>query len=633
MSRSRLRCILVPGLLGCLVSTVPSSLAAEPKPTPSGTRRVTPPEIPDDPPGPVLPRGDASARSPGARVIEGVYVSIQVNVDPQGQNIVGDAANEPSLAVNPERPGNMVIGWRQFDTITSNFRQGGWAYTLDNGSTWNFPGVLTPGNFRSDPVLDFDSEGNVYYQSLDGNLNVQVFKSTDGGVTWGPQVDAFGGDKNWIAVDKTLGVGDGHIYGIWQRFFACCGEATLTRSTDAGLSFEFPVTVDLRPTFGTLAVGGDGELYAVGIDGTVGQNLDEFVIARSDDARDAILTPTFVGFPVPIGGSMAVGAGPNPAGLLGQANVVVDASNGPNRGTVYALASVTPFKAPGPLDVHLVRSSDGGANWTPPLRVNDDPIVSGNWHWFGAVSVAPNGRIDVVWNDTRNSGLANMSQLFYAYSYDGGRTFSDNVAVSPPFDSHVGWPAQNKIGDYYQIVSDATGGRVAYSATFNGEQDVYYLRAFPDCNGNTISDEIDIGGASPDCNSNRVPDECESPVNCVAAGSVPSSDGILGSALRLDRSEVPGDIGLTWSGSCLLGDTDYGVYEGTLGDFTSHASISCSSGGQTEAEVSPATGSTYYLVVPQNADREGSYGRDSAGAERSQGLAPCRIQAAVTCPG
>src|SRR6476661_11075987 len=52
------------------------------------------------------------------------FTSYQVNVDANHQNIVGDAANEPSIAVDPTNPSRMTIGWRQFDTYTSNFRQG-----------------------------------------------------------------------------------------------------------------------------------------------------------------------------------------------------------------------------------------------------------------------------------------------------------------------------------------------------------------------------------------------------------------------------------------------------------------------------------------------------------------------------
>jgi hypothetical protein len=61
------------------------------------------------------------------------YVSVQVNVDRRGCNIVGDAANEPSVAVDPTDRRRIAIGWRQFDSVESNFRQPGWAYSHDAG--------------------------------------------------------------------------------------------------------------------------------------------------------------------------------------------------------------------------------------------------------------------------------------------------------------------------------------------------------------------------------------------------------------------------------------------------------------------------------------------------------------------
>src|SRR5438552_4460271 len=72
----------------------------------------------------------------------GVFTSFQANVDANGNNILGDAANEPSIAVDPTDSNKMMIGWRQFDSITSDFRQGGWGYTIDAGVHWTFPGVL-----------------------------------------------------------------------------------------------------------------------------------------------------------------------------------------------------------------------------------------------------------------------------------------------------------------------------------------------------------------------------------------------------------------------------------------------------------------------------------------------------------
>ena len=49
------------------------------------------------------------------------FVSIQVNVDGEGRNMVGDAANEPSIAVDLNDPRRIAIGWRQFDSILSPF--------------------------------------------------------------------------------------------------------------------------------------------------------------------------------------------------------------------------------------------------------------------------------------------------------------------------------------------------------------------------------------------------------------------------------------------------------------------------------------------------------------------------------
>ena len=91
------------------------------------------------------------------------------------------------------------------------------------------------------------------------------------------------------------------------------------------------------------------------------------------------------------------------------------------------------------------------------------------------MDVAPNGRIDVLWNDTRYDPDGFNSILFYSFSSDGGQTWSPDQAVSPSFDPHIGFPQQNKIGDYYDLVSVNEGVHVAYSATFNSEQDVYYL--------------------------------------------------------------------------------------------------------------------------------------------------------------
>jgi uncharacterized repeat protein (TIGR01451 family) len=189
---------------------------------------------------------------------------------------------------------------------------------------------------------------------------------------------------------------------------------------------------------------------------------------------------------VDLGGSVWFGAPINPGGLAGQIFLAVDRSGTATDNNIYMFASVLPNGASNGTHVMFVRSVDGGLTFSAPLRINDDPINHDKWHWFGTLAVAPNGRIDVVWLDTRNAANNTDSQLFYSCSTDGGLTWSPNVAVSNAFNPFEGYPNQNKIGDYITIVSDETGGNVAYSATFNfnptqgeNEEDVYYVRVSP----------------------------------------------------------------------------------------------------------------------------------------------------------
>jgi subtilisin-like proprotein convertase family protein len=395
------------------------------------------------------------------------HVSVQVNVDELGNNIVGDAANEPSIAVDPTEPTRMVIGWRQFDNIASDFRQAGYGYTSDGGHTWTFPGVIEPGVFRSDPVLDSDTDGNFFYNSLTtGPYRCHVFKSIDGGATWDAGVYAEGGDKQWQVIDTTDGIGRNNIYASWNSVFSVCS-GNFTRSYDGGQTFLSCTTVAGDPHWGVLAVGPDGELYVSGTGMT---------FAKSSTMQDETQAAAWdFSLTVDLDGSLEFSTGPNPAGLLGQNWIAVDHSDGPTRGNVYMLASVDRSSNTDPLDVMFSRSTDGGLTWSPPVRVNDDPGETA-YQWFGTMSVAPNGRIDAVWLDTRNDPGGFQSELYYSFSTDAGVTWSPNEVLSPPFDPHLGWPQQNKMGDYFDMISDEWGASLAYAATFNGEQDVYFIR-------------------------------------------------------------------------------------------------------------------------------------------------------------
>ncbi len=73
------------------------------------------------------------------------------------------------------------------------------------------------------------------------------------------------------------------------------------------------------------------------------------------------------------------------------------------------------------------------------------------------------------------------------------------------------------------------------------------------------------------------------------------------------------DLDISFGDGCSCGATDYGIYEGTLaalkGGSYDHQQIRCGDAGADRVErITPANVDTYYLVVPTNADAEGSYG-------------------------
>ena len=477
-----LRTSVLTGLLALfLVPLVPGQLAPTTK-----VPRSEPLETYDNPPA--APRNETSPRMISQFAS---FTSFQVNVNASGQNILGDAANECSISVDPTNGNKKTIAWRQFNDVTSNFRQGGWGYTTDGGATWTFPGVLENNVFRSDPVTKSDEVGNFFYLSLQSNVQTSFFcddlwRSLNGGQSWtllSGEKGAGGGDKQWFTIDKTNGPGHGFQYQSDDGINCSGGGVQFQRSVNGGVTWQSPINIPNSPTYGTLDVDSNGNLF-IG-----GEGFSQFFCERSSNAQIATQTPTFDrSTAVNLGGFLGSG-GINPAGLDGMVFLAVDRSGGATNNNIYMLASVVP---PGrsTTDVMFVRSTDGGLTFSAPKKINDDPANPSKWHWFGTFSVAPNGRLDAVWYDSRNAANNTDSQLFYSWSTDAGVTWAPNVAVSNSFNPSEGYPNQSKIGDYITIVSDNTGADVAYSATFNfnasrnqHEEDVYYVRVTPSSSG------------------------------------------------------------------------------------------------------------------------------------------------------
>ena len=420
----------------------------------------------------------------------GPYTSYQVNVDANGNNRIGDAANEPSICVDRHNPNRMSIGWRQFDSVASNFREGGFAYSINGGTRWIAPGVLENNVFRSDPVLNSDSAGRFFYLSLVQNFFDDLWRSITGGQSWTRVGPADGGDKQWFTIDRSNSSGHGFQYQYWSTDGNNYGGRQFTRSTDGGLTWMNPINIPNSPAWGTLDVDSAGNLFIGGVNLTTGR----IWCVRSTNAKNGAVVPTFdQSTAVNLGGHIVFSEPINPEGLVGQVFLAVDRSGTSTNNNIYVLASIQPFGFTNGSDVMFVRSTDGGRTFSAPRRINNDPVNHAKWHWFGTLSVAPSGRIDVVWYDSRNSPNNVTSQLFYSFSIDGGNTWSPNVAVSNPFNPFIGYPNQSKIGDYITVVSDDDSANVAYAATFNGEEDIFYVcirPAFPptDFNGDVRPD-------------------------------------------------------------------------------------------------------------------------------------------------
>ena len=151
------------------------------------------------------------------------------------------------------------------------------------------------------------------------------------------------------------------------------------------------------------------------------------------------------------------------------------------------------------------------------------------------------------------------------------------------------------------------------------------------------------GGAGPDVRSALVGPaieiECGLSPPTTPAGAVPDGDGVAGEPLRM--AKVPGEstLTLTWDYSCQAADFNYAIYEGLLGDFTSHERVTCNTSGDVTYQVQPSLDSSYYLVVPMSPPQdggifpaEGSYGLTSEGDERPQNfLSACLPQSIGSC--
>ena len=135
-------------------------------------------------------------------------------------------------------------------------------------------------------------------------------------------------------------------------------------------------------------------------------------------------------------------------------------------------------------------STDGGRSWSEPKALSDDREADMNVQVIPNVSVAPNGRVDAVWWDTRDDPGTRSNDVYYSFSNDDGRTWSPNRRITDQsVDRKVGvWGANYDITSPPSVYStneftifgwdDTRHTAEAYNIPHTGEygagiQDVY----------------------------------------------------------------------------------------------------------------------------------------------------------------
>ena len=375
----------------------------------------------------------------------------------------------PGLAADPADPRHIVMIDEDYIAGQCDFH-----VTYDSGKTWADGHLTAPPGFANPPCVTFDSgaaphynqsvvfgSGQNVYTTFASHRGIQqlpeggrvggegdsviVSHSGDGGKTWDTGVVAIqGGAVTWpfvirpgVAVqarpqgDKVYVVGWYVVNPPGQGAAGGAGDrrAVVSSSDDGGKTWSAPVDASgpdekvreiARPV-----VGPDGALYIVW------RNRDDpssaprpIEVAKSTDGG-ATFTRTPIGDVGP-----APATAPAPTGFAGYPRIAVDSRSG----ALYVVYHGFNF---GDLDTVIQRSTDGGATWSPPLRVNDDPKGNGVRQFDARVAVAPNGRVDVTWLDTRASypsaiipKPAGTADVYYASSSDGGATFSANRRIS-----------------------------------------------------------------------------------------------------------------------------------------------------------------------------------------------------------
>ncbi len=418
--------------------------------------------------------------------------NIQVTYDADPSN----ARSESAIIINPNDPLQMVSASKRFRNLHTYDFTLATEYSEDGGRTWNnsadlgFPAGAT---LMTDPTVAWDDEGSVYLVGLVGNnpptfstIGMAVYKSTDGGKTWGaPNLihTGAGDDKQWCAGDANpASPYHGRVYAVWDdgstmRYARTLDHGATWIGTGSNTVAATSLTNDsFSPEINVAA---NGDVYIVWITGTT---IKMLVSTDGGDSFHPVTAP-------------ATGVTPSGAVLTAVHGWLV--FPGANfrvvtvpTACVFGNTVVTAWDdyREGPSRIYYALSNDGGMNWvTPP---SGQPLLTGTipgnfQHFFPQIIASPGGTIGCAFYEFGPKPTKNLIDVLFAQSLDGGATFQAFVVTDQPWDPTVdapwahhadGTPIDSSvtfIGDYFGIDASNIGFYPLWTDTRTGVQELF----------------------------------------------------------------------------------------------------------------------------------------------------------------
>jgi hypothetical protein len=421
---------------------------------------------------------------------------------------------EPWVATNPANPANIIGAWQQDRWSNGGARGLVAGYSNDGGATWSrttmpFSACAGPGALQyeraSDPWLSIGPDGTAYAVSLSFNNSnnsnaVGAAVSHDGGATWinlnviqannEPSLQFFN-DKESVTANP---VKAGTAYAVWDRLelpndnpyanrrtAAYRGPTLFSKTTDGGLTWSTPkVIVDVparQQTIGNQIVVDPltGTLYNFFnfIKPPFGVTAFKVAFIKSDDDGATWTKPRIIADLRSVGVTDPVTGEP-----LRTGDIIPEPAIDPESGQLYVVWQDSRFNGGHYDEVALATSSDGGATWSAPVRVN---TPTGRAAFTPSVRVNADGVVGVTYYDFRNLEPDNATTLptdyWFTRSTDGGASFGGEQHLAGPFDMKIAPNARGYfVGDYMGL--DVIGNQ--------------FVPVFVEANSGDLSNRTDV---------------------------------------------------------------------------------------------------------------------------------------------